>query len=291
MLINLFDRQVTLRDFYCSMNRLEPTNIINPYVNLGIYMGGCNANCPFCTSVIKGKRQEFDYDKLRYIMKELSAKLEVRKVSFTGGEPTLNNRELIKAHRVIKEHLPSSFYVLNTNGYGLVEMLCKNSNAFDSISLSRHHYDQRINDKIFGFETLTGEEIKGINKRSNNLHMSCNLVKGFIDSHEECCHYMDFTSSANVLDVGFVTLIERNDFCKEGRVEFPVDEDDKNIIRYKRWEYEDFCECRNYMYISKQSGQMVRFYSRWPKKPCSFQNTLSFDGQYLREGFAGSVIV
>ena len=59
---------------------------------------------------------------------------------------------------------------------------------YDYIQLSRHHYDDVINDEIFKCKTPTIEDIKAVvdlQTHPHQIQFRCNLIKGYVDSKEE----------------------------------------------------------------------------------------------------------
>ena len=47
MIINLFDKEIALRDKYCKFFGNEGSDITEPYINLYVRFKGCNADCLF----------------------------------------------------------------------------------------------------------------------------------------------------------------------------------------------------------------------------------------------------
>ena len=52
------------------------------------------------------------------------------------------------------------------------------------------------------------------------LHLSCNLMKDYIGTPEEVVRYLDWASKIGCLDIGFVSLMPANNYCKEQFVDF-----------------------------------------------------------------------
>jgi len=283
MLINLYGKEIELRDNYCSLNNLKPLPIEKPYINLYVRMfSWCNAACPFC--VYRDGYNTFNFNKFADILNYLKTKVEIRKVSFTGGEPTssinlLNN--LIKKVRNI-----TPFIVVNTNGFNIKELLI---NDVNSIALSRHHYDDDKNNAIFKTKMLSKKDIQNLNLK--NLHLSCNIIKGQIDSRVEIEKYLEFATSIGVSDVGFVSLMKVNKYCEDNFLDFNtlLKSNTKNIKKYKQWEKEDVCRCTNYIYAKK--GKYALFYNRSVlKQKEGSTNTLLFTGEHLVHGFNNKII-
>lgn len=290
--MNIFGKEIPLKDFYCQRDDCELCRIENPYVNIYINItNACNAECRFCCNEKNRTNISlFDYDKFVDIVNEISSKAKIRKMSFTGGEPTLNFKLLEKCIRFTKEKDAETFVTVNTNGTNL-ETLGKLHKYIDSIALSRHHYDDKKNSEIFQSEAIpdTGR-IRNF-KHKDILHFSCNLMKSYIGSADEVIKYLDHAASVGCLDIGFVSLMQSNDYCKTEFVDFNSIEFDKqrDVFTTKNWRLEDKCRCRNYIYITP-SADIVDVYARYYVKPNYSSGTLVFDGQNLRKGFNGEVI-
>jgi len=285
MKIKLFNTEIELRNHYCSLNGLEPSKIENPYINLYVQFKGCNANCKFCE--YKNLGHNFNVKKFEYILNELSKQIEVRKISLTGGEATIN-KHFYEVVDIVSKY--DAFLVVNTNGANLKEIHKKGyTEKFDSIALSRHHYQDEKNNEILQFNTLSSEELKKM--KLNNLHLSCNLQKDYINSSEEIYKYLDFAAEIGCDDVGFVSLMKINDYAEKQHIDF----DNLNLVfdRYykiKEWKYEDSCKCNNYLYLTK-NGTIVKVYNRSNLKQTSTISNMIFDGENLKTGFNGKIII
>ncbi|MCK9575528.1 MAG: radical SAM protein [Candidatus Pacearchaeota archaeon] len=294
MEFKLFDKTIQLKDYYCEQKGYAKCPVERPYVNMYVQFRGCNANCPFCE--FKDVATYFDLSAFTDAITEVSKKIEIRKISFTGGEPTLKLGNLIAAVNVARKKVPSAFRVLNTNGLNLNELYSLGLDKYlNSISLSRHHFDNDINNTILGFNAPTDKDITRIQKNTTDkfkLHLSCNIIKGHIDSNEKIQEYLEAAASMGIHDTGFVSLMKANEYAKSHYVDFStIIETNNNLHNIKEWHYKDICKCNNYMYIPKNTNyDAVQTYSRCAIKPSCSTNLLVFDGANLREGFNGKVI-
>lgn len=291
--IDFFGHTLKLREQHCIKNNsTRAYKVDEPYVNIYVKLRNkCNANCKFCE--FRGDKESFDLDKLRLILSELRKKVIINKVSFTGGEPTLDLALLEKALSITKNIDKNIFTVINTNGMNLINLL-NLSRYLNSIALSRHHYIDNVNNEILGFKAPSSEDIKLFQQKVDNkdlLHLSCNLVKGYIDSNEEILKYLEASSNMSVYDVGLVSLMEVNDYCKDKQVLFDaINFATERIYKNKEWKNKDFCRCANYIYIPKNDTTLVKFYGRYYNQCKSVESQLVFDGEYLRDGFNGTII-
>jgi MoaA/NifB/PqqE/SkfB family radical SAM enzyme len=290
--MEIFGTEIELKEFYCQRDDCELCKIENPYINIYVNLtNACNAKCHFCCNE-KNRTNiaPFNYDKFVDVINEISSKLKIRKLSFTGGEPTLPFDILEDCIRFVKEKDPEIFVTVNTNGTNL-KKLGQLHEYIDSIALSRHHYDDKKNAKIFQIENVPDtNSIKNFQYKEI-LHLSCNLMKSYIGSAEEVIKYLDYAASVECFDVGFVSLMPVNEYCQEEFVDFNSVEFDKqkDVFTTKNWRLEDKCRCRNYIYIT-ENADIVNVYARYYVNSNYNSGTLVFDGQNLRKGFNGDII-
>lgn len=289
--MKLFDHVVAVKATTCSFNGAPGAAVEAPYVNLYTRVTNvCQANCSFC-EFHGSDTNKFKIEKFEKMLTELSAQVRINKVSFTGGEPTLASGSLTGALKVVKKLHHRIFTVVNTNGCRLTK-LNNVIQYIDSIALSRHHYDDSKNAKLFGLEEspTTNADIEFF-KNKNKLHLSCNLVKGYIDSTDECYEYIDFYSKLGVHDYGFVSLMGVNDYAKEHLVDFEGVELGKmpNTINSKQWRFGDSCKCNNYMTLDT-NGDVSHSYARYAMKSAECVGMLVYDQNVLKVGFNGPVL-
>lgn len=302
--IEIFDKQVPIRKYGCKNRELEPRIIEPARLNLFIQLTPkCNAQCRFCEYHKENASYKFDVEKLEIILKELTNKIQIGKLNFTGGEPTLDKtlfEEVIDCSRNNVNYERKPEVTVNTNGYNL-DLLFQHEDFLDSIGLSFHHYEDLKNQEIFGTNTIaTSEKIKNFQdniKNKNLIQMRCNLISGYIDSFEEVKKYLDHAISLGVKDCGFVTLMPLNNFCLEHQVDFAnlINLKDDSFIKVNYWNRLDetftksLCNCANYIYSDK-NGNICKFYSRLFCNASLNEGQLTYDGQYLRLGFGGEII-
>lgn len=291
--IDFFGNVLKLRNQHCIKNGSNKAyKVEEPYVNIYVRLRNkCNANCEFCE--FRGDTESFNINKFETLISEMKNKVKINKISFTGGEPTLNLNLLETVLKVTNEIDPNIFTVINTNGINLMKLI-KVSKYLDSIALSRHHYIDEINNKILGFKAPSREDIKRFQEKISNknlLHLSCNLIKDLIDKEEEILNYMEVASEMGVLDVGLVSLMRVNDFCKDNQVLFDsIEFKSDRILKNKEWKHKEFCRCANYLYMPKNEQNLVKFYGRYYCQTQNVESQLVFDGEHLKDGFNGKII-
>jgi hypothetical protein len=162
----------------------------------------------------------------------------------------------------------------------------------NSISLSKHHYIDEINDEIFGVKTVTFKEVS---ESLPSTHLTCNLIKGYIDDIKSAKEYLDACLSYNLTDVGFTTLMDANDYCKENKIKF-VDIfnhnlEENNIIKIGEWNNFESCRCGNYSYVSDKYEKVVNFFAKHYCVSNNNESNMVYDGQFLTQGFNGEIII
>lgn len=294
MIIKLFDKEISIRDRYCSFFGTVGS-FSEPYVNLYVRFRGCNADCLFCE--YKEIANHFNFEKYDKVINEiLKNGVELRKVALTGGEPTLNFKRFKDVVLHTRHTSPNTYISVNTNGINLVKMFDDGIvDELDNIALSRHHHINKLNNKILGFKSVSNEEIAELQSRHNRtdlMHFSCNLVNGFVDSKRKAINFLEKANDLNVFSVGFVSLMSANDYCKDNFVNIDILDFKKNFFNSKRFDDFGYCTCRNYLYTPKEfKGQHVQLYLKNTFKNQEYTNNLIFDGEYLRYGFGEDNII
>ena len=287
--MELFGKEISLRTHYCQLFDNEIEEVKEPYINLYVRFKGCNANCEFCE--FQNDAAFFDELKFATILNQLKDKVRIKKIAFTGGEPTLDYKKFRKVVDIAEQFTPDSFFVLNSNGYRLNKVLTDDI-RIDNISLSRHHYVDKINNEILGFNSMSANEIKKWNQKIPDLiHLSCNLIKGYIDTRERAYTYLDKASSIGAKSVGFVSLMPINQYCKDNFIDFRdmnLESDRFNLT--KQLKYKDMCICHNYFYLPKTKADMVFVYTKNTYKPYDITTSLVFDGRNLKQGYGNDII-
>lgn len=287
----LFDKEIDIKTHYCSSFDKPLEEVEKPYINIQVKLNGCNADCLFCESKSGPKFKEDEYlSKLEKISKEV----RIRKLNLTGGEPTLDfnlyKRILLKTRQL----LPDVYLVTNTNGYNFEKIFEGDLyDQLDNIQLSRHHHDDGINSQILRTKSVSKEVIKEISSSLENrrlLNLSCNLIKGFIDDEKGVFKYLEDASEMNVEWVGFVTLIELNDFCKNNVIKFDdMKLEGERFILTNKLSFKESCKCFSYVYLP-DDGVPLRVYNKQTKKSTD-RNTLTFSGDTFYIGYSDEILI
>lgn len=290
MKINLFDKEIQVKDYDCSYNK----NIFNPrpsVFNLYIQLtDACNAKCKFCDKP-GCKDNDFDYDKFKYIFKELYNKNFIKFVSITGGEPFLNIEKLHKVIDIIHS-VDSKFPIgVNTNGYNLNAM---EDLEITELHISRHHYDNVKNQSVFEVATPSLEQIKlTIEKINNEVIFNCVLQKDLIDKVHEVKKYLDVVSLIGVNRVQFISMMPLTKYYNENYVDPTLIIKEFYDTTNDGYLYDkDICECFNLMYISSQGIPIEVSIKHNKQHLCSYTRQFVYTANNsLITGFGGQTII
>ena len=293
MKIKLFEKDVTLADHHCNFNDTNGQKIKEPYINLYVKITDvCQAKCEFC-EFCKDEGTVFDYYKFLYTFVRLNSQIKINKVSFTGGEPTLKIDLLNKLLKEVKEINPEIFTVVNTNGYKFTQI---NPDYVDSIALSRHHAEDHKNAEIFKTKFVPSWSDINSYKHKEKLHLSCNLIKGYVDSKDECYEHIIFYGGIGITDIGFVSLMGVNQYAKDHFIDFDEVQLDKmkNTLKSQAWaknyDNKTVCKCSNYLTYNSR-GDIVKSYARYYVDRTECKSILVYQENKLRAGFDGEIIV
>jgi pyruvate-formate lyase-activating enzyme len=164
-----------------------------------ILPGPCQARCEFC--YWSEQKAATDYlDKLSAAVRSLPS--ECRRVTVTGGEPTVSKR-LAAAVDALRAERDWDAVVLATNGVLLDRHL---GLPVDHVNLSRHHYDETRNADIFRGVVPGNFEVERLanclNERGIDVTWSCVLCDQFADLGE----VLEFVSEASAHYASAVTF-------------------------------------------------------------------------------------
>ncbi len=150
---------------------INEINIVSANPNFTIVLpSGCNANCSFCSwRTSKQDKQKFNTEKF---LEELTITLEnipsiCNQITISGGEPS-TFKDLYKVMNILYNHKRKNIkkVVFTTNGTSLEKISKEDwfTNVVDFVNISRHHYDQEANDKIFEIKTIDWQTIKKVSQ-------------------------------------------------------------------------------------------------------------------------------
>jgi len=269
--IELFGQKIPVKGYICSENggpyREKPKD---KKIQLTICPTSfCAAKCPFCLAVNTPDKVFIDTEKLRETLEYLEEANVVRGVSVTGGEPFTDVGVLNEVLNMTFDILGKDTEVsLNTNSMYIDRF--RDIEAIDlleSIHVSRHHYDDNINNELFGNTKMPGKEALSEVIKSfpydDLFVLNCMMAKGYIDSTGEICRYLDFVAETGAYKASFITATVVNEYTGKRVVDYRdvFDENDKRFLFTRRYQDYEWCRCRDGIYLSS-SGMPVEFYGR-----------------------------
>lgn len=262
--VELYGREFSIRDFICShrkFDEIEGTPSIRLYVRV---YNTCNGKCKFCLNHKNTSTGKIDKEKLGEVIRYLKSKNILNAITLTGGEPMLDYKNLNDIVNFIYDIDPNMRISISTNGTNLKEFLnFDNIDKIEAIHISRHHWDDNINNEILGVKTASLEDIKYVQERmqnKNTIIINSVMMKKYIEKLDDVKKMANVIAEVGVKKIHFVSLIDYGDFCRENYVDtYKVFEDAlkddmfyKDMDRYRK----DFCECHMYKYITDTAEEI-----------------------------------
>lgn len=185
------------------------TNNTSPNITI-VLPGPCQAKCTFCNWKQDDKISKFiiNLDKL---LNNLPPNF--KQISISGGEPTLSPVfvDVIEMLGKAKQNGKINKVVLTTNGYKLdydnnIPIM---ESIVDFINISRHHYSDNLNRKIFNTNNVPDkDELQWIITRCNKIGIEVNLNCVF-NEHNKNLNinslemFIDFAKDVNANSISF----------------------------------------------------------------------------------------
>ncbi len=300
--VRILGKEVIVKNYICSADgvhyKKKPQNV---QLQLSVCPTSyCSGGCPFCIAKDIKSRRKLDIGKFANVMRLLKAEDRIRGVKITGGEPFydigLLNEVVSVLYEIFGHELELS---ISTNGIWLDQLhKIKGLAYIEAIHISRHHYNDDINQSLFGGVNVpSGDKLKEIVSTvsfQDIFVFNCMLLKDFINSPKEAHRFLDFTIKTGVPKVGFMTCTPINDFAKQQFIPYEsvITDDDPSLLFTRGFYDYEFCHCRDGVYVS-ESGDLVEFYGRSTNPDgCKYSRGLVYDADdHLRDGFGGEIIL
>jgi pyruvate-formate lyase-activating enzyme len=231
----------------------------------------CPAKCAFCCN--PGKGLTLDPKKFIDDFQEITSKVAVDEVYFTGGEPMLHWDLIKQCLPVIK--CPALINTMGLNLHKIDELV--------SISLSRHHWDHDINNQILGVKH-TPEYVRRFAGPKHGSNVTTNIIKGYVDTADKMRKMMDWAMDNGFPLSGFVGLMDATQYATDYKMPIPKLEGD-DIHGYRKFKWKSgMCSCSNSLYI--RNGELQRFYIKENLDPTENKGGRIF----YRNGIVGKFI-
>lgn len=272
--VKLFGKQIDIKSYKCSSNISEMEKNEKPKICLYINLTDvCDGGCSFCfaSHTKRTDSVKFDNYKLREVINELINKNILARITITGGEPFLDMEVLNSALNSIFELQNNIPVVVNTNGTDIKGILNLDSlQKIDGFHISRHHYNDDINNQIFKSKMASREDIAYVVSKTPSAMIRFNiaLIKEYVGNYSELCKYLNFASDLNVTRIGVRTLMTANDYCESNFVYYGDLKFDHKMVLMQELYDRDLCECKDGVFIC-DSGKTVDVYFSHIKKPDS----------------------
>jgi molybdenum cofactor biosynthesis enzyme MoaA len=190
-------------------------------------------------------------------VRELHTKKAINRIAITGGEPLVDLNSLNDILSAIESGGGSGYHIsVNTNGINLPKLReMKKFSLLQDIHISRHSENDAENRRIFGIKVPTADQIKReIEQGPNIFSLSCNLLRGVIDSASRVRVYLDAAIDMGTNQVGFVSLMKKTDSCNSLFVDYEAIVSQFHVKDGFLFEEisrdRDSCKCENYRYFN-----------------------------------------
>ncbi len=272
--INIFNQEILVRDEACYSS---PEKIVKGRPSLRLYIkptDSCNAKCMFCANEQSKDFGDINLNKLEFVIRYLKERNVLHGISITGGEPMTNPELIFQILDLVYTIDPNMEVQVSTNGYNLLKFLdYKDVNKLESIHISRHHYDDAINQTIFQSDSVaTTKDITAFQERLDDkriININTIVMKRYISNLEEIKRMLDYASRVGVYKVGFISLMQCNKYAKDNFINFNdiFSHLDEDFLLGHHFYSRDYCECIDGLYLSKYD-KLIEFYARMVKE-CS----------------------
>lgn len=203
-----YARSLLLQGNFKSYNDLAPRSL--SWLPVG---QACQAKCKFCFSEASasfgqdGKSNSTEH--LPAIMAEAANRGAKRFVITGGGEPTLmKHKEIVSAISLANSHFDKS--ILITNGIKLAKhpeyLVDYNRAGLSTLAISRHHYNDAVNQFIMGVDNRTEEVTDAACSTSMDIRLICVLQKSGVNSVDEVIKYLEWAANIWADEVCFKEL-------------------------------------------------------------------------------------
>lgn len=296
--IKIFDEELIVNDSLCGPTK-DSKYLVEPSLRLYIKLtDACNAGCSFCANENSKDFGNIDFNVLEFVIRYLKEKNYLHGISITGGEPMIYPEKLNDLLNLIWKIDKNMEIAISTNGLNLTEFANMDKvNMLESIHISRHHYDDKINEEIFKSKSIaTTEDILFLQDYLTDkqiLNINTLVMKGYIENLEEIKKMLDYVGETGVYKTGFVSLMKCNEYSKKHFINFNdiFTNLDENFLIANHFYKREYCECIDGIYTTN-NAKIVEFYARMVKEcncPYTTQLVYTSDNK-VTAGFGKKVL-
>ncbi len=269
--INLFNQDLMVKNELCTTN---PNEVKIGRAKLRLYIkitDNCNAHCMFCANANSCDYGNIDLKKLEYVIKYLLSLDRLHGISITGGEPLLDYKRLFQLLDMIYSINHNIEVQISTNGINLLKLLeYPYVNNLESIHISRHHYLDEINNKIFKSDRVaTSQDIVTLQDKLKDkkiININTMIMKDYISNLQEIKTMLDHVGELGIYKNGFVSLMKCNEYSDKQFINFNAifSHLDSSFFKGHHFYSREYCECLEGIYLTKYN-KLVEYYARMIK--------------------------
>ena len=301
-IVRIGNTAIKYKSVPCRVNGVALDKYASPHINIQVQVTNkCNADCDFCIYHQDNLDDQFDIGKFIRGLEELHRHIDIPKITFTGGETSIEFDNIKECVKYINKHFIETLIKINTNGTRIEDFLRLN---IWQLSLSRHSVNDEDNCKIFkNFRLPSNSDILNIinilklRNKERKLHLSCNLIRGHVDSYERMKEYINFYGDMGIRDIGFISLMPVNQYAKDNVIDFSelgIKQNDELLFgRHCEYIKNDgvcHCECQVY-HILSSNGTIVEAYNRFARDHSNCDETnIVYNINKWRQGFSGRIL-
>ena len=190
-----------IKIFVSYFNLTESNTTINSPNFSIVVPGGCNGKCDFCFWKKTNLCNNY-IGKLTETLNNLPS--QFHQISLTGGEPTIS-----PYLKPILESINKNVFtrvVMTTNGAMLLKTIPIIEGKVDHINISRHHFEDRLNDKIFNSKMINKTQLKHVITELNKVGIDVTLsavLNENLSNTSEIKEYLNFAKNIGASQVFF----------------------------------------------------------------------------------------
>ena len=262
-------------------------------------VAACNASCAFCVAAADKSSARIDTGKLRKVLTYLKERDVILSVNVSGGEPFTDTGLLNETVNIIYGVFGDDITLsMNTNGSRLDRLKdIEKFEQFEALHISRHHYDDAVNDRLFGTEMPTTEQLKeaiAAVSFKDVFIFNCLLLKEGIGDAQSARKFLEYAHAIKVPKVGFISTMAVNEYTREQQVRYTdvIGNPDGRMLVTRGFADYDRCRCTDGVYACDDGG-IIQFYGRETSPGTgSYVRGLVYGADnVLRTGYGESAVV
>lgn len=282
--MKLFGKEINLKNYSCCKvkNTEQPAYpIINLYIQT---TPACNGKCKFCDT--RNQSTKFNFNLLDSVIQEMSEKHILGKIAIAGGEPLLTLDRSVR----IAEKYKDKYLTLNTNAFNLDSLKILYP-YMKEIDISKHHYDNSINDKIMGIKTATMEELNS-NNLTDKTSINCVFQKEGLSTKDDLYKMMEELGKNNIKNLKAISLLPLTEYAKNNYVDLvTLMQDFESEVNDGYLYDKDMCQCFRFLYVTSSANLVITTIRETFNDNYSCVKQFVFNGEHLYDGFKKKNII